>query len=522
MTAKYEIFELVLQGPDKGNPFRDVQLEALFTCGAVQKKVCGFYDGGGVYRIRFMPMEEGRWDYHTYANVSELNGKTGDFICTPAKPGKHGPVRVAADGQHFCYDDGTPFLPFGTTAYAWTSQKPELVAQTLDTLAAAPFNKIRMSPLPKSYDYNHGEPDLYPFEGGLISGCSPLAKRPFGAYTDPAYAFDFTRPNTAYWQRFDRCVEGCGALGIEVDLILFYDYDRWGFAAMGRDNNLAYIRYVTARYGAYANIWWSMANEWDLLKACKDFTEKDWELYAAEVARTDPYGHLCSIHNGRESYDLTRPWITHLSLQKMDHYAHVTTTENYRSYGKPIVWDEVCYEGNIPEEFGNISGEEMTSRFWEALTRGAYCTHGETYDRDDEILWWAKGGQLHGTSPERIAFLRAILEERPDAGTPVTGRVWMGYTQLNFGKTYVKHLALPDGMTMDMSAADEMLFYLNFMQPVRARFMLHDTIRYKATVLDTWEMTRHELPGTWSGEAEITLPGKPWQAVLFVAVDKNE
>ena len=77
-------------------------------------------------------------------------------------------------------------------------------------------------------------------------------------------------------------------------------------------------------------------------------------------------------------------------------------------YGKPIVWDEVCYEGNIPEEFGNISGEEMTRRFWEAVTRGAYCTHGETYDRDDEVLWWAKGGRLHGTSPARIAFLRAI------------------------------------------------------------------------------------------------------------------
>jgi hypothetical protein len=28
-----------------------------------------------------------------------------------------------------------------------------------------------------------------------------------------------------------------------------------------------------------------------------------------------------------------------------------------------------------------------------------------------DIVWWAKGGELHGTSPARIGFLRNLVEE---------------------------------------------------------------------------------------------------------------
>ena len=35
---------------------------------------------------------------------------------------------------------------------------------------------------------------------------------------------------------------------------------------------------------------------------------------------------------------------------------------------------------------GNISGEELTRRFWEAACRGGYPGHGETYMNDKDIL----------------------------------------------------------------------------------------------------------------------------------------
>jgi hypothetical protein len=48
---------------------------------------------------------------------------------------------------------------------------------------------------------------------------------------------------------------------------------------------------------------------------------------------------------------------------------------------------------------------------------GGYPTHGDTYknaaDESTEVRWWAKGGLLVGTSPERIAYFRKLMEEAP-------------------------------------------------------------------------------------------------------------
>src|SRR5262249_34212626 len=54
-TAKWDIFELALPGPSAGNPYMDVELEASFMQGSRAIHVAGFYDGEGIYRLRFMP-----------------------------------------------------------------------------------------------------------------------------------------------------------------------------------------------------------------------------------------------------------------------------------------------------------------------------------------------------------------------------------------------------------------------------------------------------------------------------------
>ena len=43
---------------------------------------------------------------------------------------------------------------------------------------------------------------------------------------------------------------------------------------------------------------------------------------------------------------------------------------------KPVVLDEICYEGNIEHGWGNISGQELVSLL-EATCRGRYASHGE-------------------------------------------------------------------------------------------------------------------------------------------------
>lgn len=89
-----------------------------------------------------------------------------------------------------------------------------------------------------------------------------------------------------------------------------------------------------------------------------------------------------------------------------------------KAYGKPVVFDECCYEGDIEFPWGNISGFEMVKRFWKGYIQGAYVTHGETFFSEDEILWWSKGGvkwlsQLldspHFLFISAILFLRSLL-----------------------------------------------------------------------------------------------------------------
>ncbi len=160
---QWDIFELVLDGPTTGNPFLDVSLSAEFR---LQNRVLepdGFYDGDGLYRVRFMPDTPGEWTYVTKSNVDALDGQTGSFVCTPAGENNHGPVHVH-NQFHFAYADGTPYYSFGTTCYAWAHQGDALEEQTLETLKSAPFNKMRMCVFPKDYIYNENEPVYYPFE----------------------------------------------------------------------------------------------------------------------------------------------------------------------------------------------------------------------------------------------------------------------------------------------------------------------------------------------------------------------
>lgn len=129
-VEKYKVFDLELSGTSQGNPFQDVQLTADFSNGIQKLTVKGFYKDQGKYGIRFMPQAEGNWTYETHSSDPQLDGQTGEFLCTPAAAGNHGRVclkkdvlpkkevnfYVTEDEFHFAYEDGTRFQHFGTTA----------------------------------------------------------------------------------------------------------------------------------------------------------------------------------------------------------------------------------------------------------------------------------------------------------------------------------------------------------------------------------------------------------------------
>ena len=68
-VSLWSTFELSLTGPSGGNPFLDVELRAVFRQGEREVRVNGFYDGAGVYKLRFLPDATGTWTYETRSNA---------------------------------------------------------------------------------------------------------------------------------------------------------------------------------------------------------------------------------------------------------------------------------------------------------------------------------------------------------------------------------------------------------------------------------------------------------------------
>jgi hypothetical protein len=462
-VERWGTYEVRLEGPQTGNPFVDVTFSADFRFAHRVVNAPGFYDGDGVYIVRFMPDEIGSWSYTTRSNRAELEGKSGAFTVSAPGPGNHGPVGVH-DTYHFSYADGSPYYPIGTTCYGWSHQTDEVEQQTLATLKNSPFNKMRMLLLPH-YARDMVRPREHPFA------------------RDAQGKEDYTRFNPEFFHHQEHRVRDLMELGIEADLILFHPYGDIPYTNLPAEVENRYLRYVTARFAAFRNVWWSIANEYDFLR---HKTMLDWDRFFRVVQDSDPYSHLRSIHNSGPMYDHSKPWVTHVSVQS-DEFAK---TELWlKAYNKPVIFDECEYEGDSPARWGNLSGQEMVRRMWLATALGAYAGHSETYAKGG-LLWLAHGAKLLGESTPRIAFLRRIIEEtgpltaQPENYYPLAGKK---------GEYY--------------------LYYFDYHQPKAYEVQLPPGGRYQAEWIDPWEMTVTPQPGTVEGKVRINLPAKPFQAL---------
>jgi hypothetical protein len=474
-TEQWGLYEIVLKGPSAGNPFRDITLSAQFSYEHRTVQVKGFYDGDGVFRIRFMPDSPGFWTYKTTSSAAELNGHTGRFTCTPPKAGNHGPVATAHQ-FHFEHADGTSYFPFGTTTYAFFFTTDDNAANSLAGMTGN-FNKTRACVLPKPL--GQGE-QMLPFPTN-------------GTPDATGKGNDYTRFNPEYFQLLEKRLLQLQAAGIEADCILFHPYDAWGYKIMPNEADDFYLRYVIARLSAFRNVWWSIANEYDLVRAK---TMSDWDRFFRIVQAEDPYSHLRSIHHSRVIYDHSKPWCTHASLQSYD---FEKSAERRLAWNKPIVYDEIQYEGDVERRWGNLSAEEMTRRFWLATIYGSYASHGEVFISDDSgphahESSWSDAGRLRGDSAARIRFLHDLVARYTNVGVN------------EFEGSYYLSAGTPNQLY---------LWYFDYHRPARYDFPLPNTVSFEASLIDPFGMTGKKLPGTFSGKSRIDLPNRPYQAIVF-------
>lgn len=492
-VERWGIYEIELHGPDHGNPIDDVTLSAIFSLGGASVTVPGFYDGDGTYRVRFSPSQMGVWQWRSASNVEALDAKTGSFRCVTPGPGNHGPVKVTPDGYHFAHVDGTPFRQIGTTSYSWALQSDDLCSETLETLAKAPFNKIRMCLLPP------------------VAAVAPAVRNPFVPTGTGPGDWDPTRPDPAFFRRFEHWIDRLRALNIQADVILYHPYNQArGFGDMSRRDDERYLRYVAARFGAYRNLWWAMGNEYDGIKSK---TMDDWDHLFQVLRDADPHDRLRSIHQRNIYYDYRKPWISHASIQNGSVVLDDARAQPHRNFAqKAVIFDEALYEGDSTKRWGQLSGEEMVTRFWWGLIAGTYVGHSETYQRHS---WLGEGGRMIGTSPPRLAFLRTILETAPEPGIePI--ETWYEY-HLG-GKPFEYYLRY---------FGDDKPTEWPLILPGREEDPKNS---FRADILDTWNMTITPVDGVFRmaqrdhythhdpNRAKIDLPGKPWIAVRLTRV----
>ena len=529
MAYQYEMLELCF--PTDADPQPLPELTAAFTCGEDTITVKGFYTGDVTYRVRFLPKKPGIYAYQ----VKGVVRAEGRVEVLPAREGHHGMVK--AKGIHFIYEDGTAFHSFGTTVYALAHQSEALIHETMETLKQSPFNKVRLCVFPKSFLYNSNEPRLHAFE-----------KREDGS-------FDPSRSCYAFWDAFEARLRELFDMGIQVDLILFHPYDRWGYSTMPQEDNLRYLDYLLRRLAAWPNLWWSLSNEYDLFPGK---SIEDWCEIETFVAQNDPFHHLLGNHNCYQCWDASRPDTTHVSWQTR---GLTRIPQMQKKFRKPVCIDECGYDGNLFAPWGALTGKEMTARFWRTHVRGGYCTHGETFTPDErEIVFWAKGGKLVGESPARIAFLREIMESLPGPLDPwyseyeqlflmsdealreiiergsirtVTASGGIQETPLtDKWRMHIRNLLAMDQVDREryMDTALTIcghygqavyLYYYDIQQFESAKLELPEDRTYRIDMIDTWNMTRETVQMGASGTIQVKLPSREYMAVLAVAEEDN-
>jgi hypothetical protein len=348
--------DLVFHGAARRSPYASVDIYGDFRSPTGKLlKICGFWDGDEIWKIRFAPPEPGLWSYETHARGDKhLDGDRGTVLARDA--GKPGFVTRDPDYAFSFRREGVGkvFLMGDTLWNGMSDYAGRLDFTTYRKLlkirAGQGFNFIRTYVCPF-----YARPDAveHSNEGG-----------PAFEHGDP------DRLNPAYFRQVDRRVAFANSLGLAVHLVFGSDMDNLT-AFFGWDNGKLerYVRYCCARFAGF-DVCWEGRAEYEEQKDTPPGAVALANAIGTWVERCDPYRHIRSMHTVHSNNALAdEPWLDWIMHQAQEWDLIVED----RRYGKPVLNEEFYYEnsGAGATHPHHADADTVRKAAWKAMTAGA-------------------------------------------------------------------------------------------------------------------------------------------------------
>jgi hypothetical protein len=281
-----------------GNPYAQVECRIDLKGPGLSTRVYGFWDGGDVFRVRFVATAPGEWTWTSGSNQpadAGLNGKRGGFEARDwteeekrQNPNRRGFLRPDSKDHALQYADGTPFFLLGDTwlgAATWRlpltdapadpgyQAEPGVTFQQAVALRKRQgFNSVSMiaafptwasDQYPGTYADRKGIYYRNAWEafGIIVPGDKPTAKamhdergyRPFEMMPGSEGLPDYDRVVPAFFHSLDLKVQHLSDQGFVamLETIRRDVAPPWKAYFDFNESYARFLQYMVARYGAY-------------------------------------------------------------------------------------------------------------------------------------------------------------------------------------------------------------------------------------------------------------------------------
>ena len=412
------------------NPFKDVRVSAVFQADSGSPvAIEGFCDSqdGSVFKVRFMPSQPGSYRFEIqFSRLGKTHFATGSFQAVASQ--RRGPIQLdPMHPGHFQYQNGDRYYWNSTTTYwlmGWRDE--QVIHDAIDRLAEYDINRIRVAINGRAHGGSRwSEPTVIESPGFTFKLNPWVAEQPDDL---DAPGFDITRFEVGHWQKLDRLLAYCRDKNIVVSLIFYVDgldhaTDPFKKEYMGQEDEQRYYAYAAARYSAFENVMWDIANEYHL------FRTPEWaEQMGTYLRSKDPYKHLISVHGNADFPFRRSPWVDIVMHQSWDECggfefmmkARAIQAETGRVL--PIINEEYGYEEHYPpwgcgataakERPGGRSAWNRSKLAWEIGMAGGYQTTGERADRGTGAGNDSGGGWINGRGDSTMTMLKYYAHMR--------------------------------------------------------------------------------------------------------------